>query len=52
MPPIDAQQACAFATNAQHERLSSYIHTIILVGNATEQRRYYQLFAAPARNLL
>ena len=52
VPSVDAEQACPFATNAQHERFSCDIHTIILVGDTAQQGRYYKILPAPTRNLL
>ena len=45
------QPSHALASNTQHKGFASNIHAVILVGDATNQRRYQGVSGAPTRYL-
>ena len=49
--PVYAEELRTFASDAQHKGFVSNIHAVILVGDATNQRRYQGVSSAPTRYL-
>src|SRR6266516_5980212 len=49
--PVYAEELRTFASDAQHKGFASDIHAVILVGDATNQRRDQDISATPTRYL-
>ncbi len=49
--PVYAEKLRSFTSDTQHKGFTSDIHAVILVGDATNQRRYQRVSVAPTRYL-